>query len=294
MYTAVSEMSKVNVPIRQFILGSNGNLGRSITKLYDDYSPMQVISRVDCINWESERSIAEIRDYFRARTDNHEKNRLYICSGITDPDQRNLNLAINFEMPKNLILACEKLNFEFVTFGTIQEEFELSNHYIDSKRLFSNWVRTSDLPNVDNYKLHTLFGGHRFDNSMFLSQILAALLKNERFFMSSGAQIREYHHISDIAQIVDWYSKRRGISVDKISHGKPLPLRSIAEYIFERFDRLELLIIDETRSTAGENFNRVFPNTLPPGFQDRDVLPEIGDWIQKQLELERPFNEQQK
>ena len=46
--------------------------------------------------------------------------------------------------------------------------------------------------------LHTLYGG-RPQAHMFLGQMIRALERGAEFAMSSGEQLREYHHVHDIA-----------------------------------------------------------------------------------------------
>ena len=86
-------------------------------------------------------------------------------------------------------------------------------------------------------RLHTLYGGEPKDH-MFLGQIVNAIRSNSVFSMSSGEQLREYHHVDDIAESLativnsDW---SLWSPILEINSGQPLKLLDLAMAIFNAF-----------------------------------------------------------
>ena len=67
---------------------------------------------------------------------------------------------------------------------------------------------------------------------MFLGQILSALKNDEAFKMTSGCQLREYHHFLDDAEAIRTISGLKITGVVNLSHGKPVSLKDIAQASF--------------------------------------------------------------
>ncbi len=266
------------------ILGQSGNLGREFLKLYGANIGTIPIDRQLTRYWISEGSVSDIRSYLQAIRKNRQELNLFVCTGMTDPKKVfEVNLVNNI-FPKKIVQASENLDIKIVTFGTVQEDWDLSNHYIDSKRQFSKWLEQSNTDYVRNFKLHTLYGGIRTDNNLFLSQIIRSLESGREFKMTSGLQIREYHHQAQVTEYIDYLLKSEPLDHPRhISHGQPVSLRNLAEYIFDRFRVKELLNIDPSINVREDNFNRVYARTIPGCFDPDFSLVRIGDWIERRL-----------
>ena len=80
--------------------------------------------------------------------------------------------------------------------------------------------------------LHTLYGGQPHPH-MFLGQMIGALERGAEFHMTSGEQLREYHHAHDIAGAMlagrDWESAREPVH---LSSGAPVRLADLARAVF--------------------------------------------------------------
>lgn len=266
------------------ILGQSGNLGHEFLKLYGAGIGTITIDRQLTKSWISEGSVSDIRRYLQEIRRKTQRLNLLICTGITDPRKEfEVNLVNNL-FPKKIVEASENLDIRIVTFGTVQEDWNLSNHYIDSKRQFSKWLEQFNPDYVLNFKLHTLYGGIRTDNNLFLSQIIRSLESRAKFKMSSGLQIREYHHQAQVTEYIDYFLKSEALDhPHHISHGQPISLRNLAEYIFDRFYLRELLDIDHSIHVKEDNFNRVYDRTIPGRFGPDFSLVRIGDWIERRL-----------
>ena len=266
------------------ILGQSGNLGREFLNLYGASIGTILIDRQLTKTWISESSVSDIRSYLQAIRKKTQKLNLFVCTGMTDPKKEAEVNLVNNLFPKKIVEASENLDIRIITFGTVQEDWNLNNHYIDSKRQFSMWLEQSNTDYVCNFKLHTLYGGIRTDNNLFLSQIIRCLESGIKFKMSSGLQIREYHHQAQVTEYIDFLLNSETLDhPHHISHGQPISLRNLAEYIFDRFCVKELLDIDHSINVQEDNFNRVYDRTIPGRFDPDFSLVRIGDWIERRL-----------
>ena len=155
---------------------------------------------------------------------------------------------VNFHLPNNIIHALEGLDVGIATFGTILEKLEDSdNPYVQSKIKLSNSIGefSSDITKVYHFRLHTLYGYDHPSEFMFLGQIFTALRSQTPFHMSSGYQIREYHHLDDIAESVNIILSEEKTGVCEITSGNGIRLRDLALCIFAEFKAPQLLHIGE-------------------------------------------------
>lgn len=178
----------------------------------------------------------------------------------------------------------------YITFGSIQEHFPgicAANPYLRSKVALGDWMAARGAEGrFLHIRLHTLYGGV-VKPHMFLGQILHSLRSGTPFSMSSGDQLREYHHVEDIGEAVarlmddDW---REGV-VD-LSAGTPLSLASLAKAIYVHFGKAELLRIGSIPRPEGENLHRIFPRS-PESWMpfSRDAVAGVIGWLEEQLAL---------
>ncbi len=196
------------------IFGGGGQTGTAlITELLKNgYSeshvhiiPWSVIGRPEiCLNKES------LRNTLFAYLDSKIYGDFIFAGGITDPlvAVEKINYS-NIEFPKRVIEATfDHSDFRYLTVGSIHENVELfyNNNYLRSKLELGRLIeKKSYESNVKDrflhLPLHTLYGGKPKDH-MFLGQIAKAIKNGTVFRMSSGLQLREYHHVEDIAVTV--------------------------------------------------------------------------------------------
>ena len=188
--------------------------------------------------------------------------------GVTDPSRPEDELMrINVEAPVKLHSAlCRAVaqgeQIRFATFGSVLEErseMAAGNPYIRSKaRLNGLWrerASTSIVP-WTHYQLHTLDGRQPPHAFMFLGQMEAALRQQIPFPMSSGDQLREYHHADDAATNVLHHLRTATPRTDRVamSSGYATRLRELAEAAFHHFGRLDLLRVGTLPAQRGEVF----------------------------------------
>ncbi len=78
---------------------------------------------------------------------------------------------------------------------------------------------------------------------MFLGQLYNAIKHKEEFNMSSGYQIREYHHLDDVAESVDVILSKNTHGIIELTSGNGIKLRDLATGIFEELNVTHLLNI---------------------------------------------------
>lgn len=274
------------------LFGGSGQLGSEILK--------QLKSKPNCIvrvfKW-SELQFLDANSLQTLFQDLHpaEQHNFIFSNGVTNSKAGKVQLQFsNFEFVKNVMSATQHLPLaRAITFGTIFERFPSAcetNDYLNSKLKLSKWVEEQEQSHVKHlhFRLHTLYGG-KVPDHMFLGQIFQAIKNKAEFKMSSGEQMREYHHVEDIAETVtkfilmkDWPTLPAGPI--EINSGQPIKLNEIATKVFTAFDQIELLKIGVFTTPTGENLEQKFtpsPKEFSTHFRDPSI--HIVTWIKELL-----------
>ena len=269
------------------MFGGHGRLGSAIAD-----AARQAGKSITCIGWPEAKQHAGASS-LRARTANAcegNETDVIFANGLTDPARPRGELFYsNYEFPIQAIQALRDApGIRFLTFGTVMEDFSqlvATNHYLASKRALATGIEALALnPHLSgrvlHLRLHTLYGGKPAAHS-FLGQICASLQCDEPFMMSGGQQLREFHHVNDVARSVLTLSGRAwDCSAASVSFGRPVHLRTLAERIFAAFGRSHLLKLGRLPTPHGENFERVIrrsPEWLIG--HAREPVASIIDWL---------------
>lgn len=216
----------------------------------------------------------------------------WICAvGIVDPGVDPAVIeAINVEFPRRLYALLGNLappgGIRLVTIGSVLESHRAlasSNAYLASKsRMFEALSGAGDALRWHHIRLHTLYGGSKRPHPfMFAGQMFEALIRKERFRMSGGAQLREYHHVQDIAESI--CSFLSGDSQDRmieLSSAEPIRLRDLASAVFKYFNEIDLLEIGSKIHSHGEVFESVHQRS-PYLAASRDPIEGVICWFKK-------------
>ncbi len=267
-----------------YILGSRGRLGKALAALHEP-SEVVCVDREIYARWAAPGTGAEIRAYFASCL--HSASVIYICSGLLDPRlSAEELLAVNYQLPRNIIEGVVGLGARVITFGTAMEHALTNNSYVQSKLKLSEFVEQVNAvqPLATHVRVHTQYGVGEPSAFMFLGQVLAALRAEVPFNMTSGRQLREYHHVHDDARAIQFLVREGAIGVVELSHGKPVTLRSLAEGIFDSFGRLDLLRVGAIPEPGHENFDKVFfvPESLK-GASFRDANLAVVEYIKSRM-----------
>ncbi|MCA1529359.1 MULTISPECIES: NAD-dependent epimerase/dehydratase family protein [Bradyrhizobium] len=221
----------------------------------------------------------------------------WICAvGIVNPGADPAVIeAINVEFPRRLYALLGNLTLpggvRLVTIGSVLEShgaLASSNAYLASKsRMFEALSGAGDALRWHHIRLHTLYGGSKKPHPfMFAGQMFEALVRKERFKMSGGTQLREYHHVQDIAESVSSFLSSDGQDrIIELSSAEPIRLRELASAVFQYFNEIDLLEIGSKVHSHGEVFESIYQRS-PYLAASRDPIEGVICWF-KELNVVR-------
>ncbi|EFL88476.1 nucleoside-diphosphate-sugar epimerase [Ahrensia sp. R2A130] len=229
---------------------------------------------------------------------------LFYCVGLIDPKAAPDKLtSVNASYPIwQYHRLCEWADanrdrvgrVQMATFGSAFEtlpEVAKSNPYLRSKReLYEHWQGSAlhDIVPWHHFQMHTLYGGHYIQWQMFSGLIAKALQDDVPFKMSDGSQIREYHHVADIAQCIINRLGRPDIAARPalLSSGRAVALRDLAEHIFAALGKSDLLQVGSLPSPVTDNYETRWSRSSDL-IVARDPLTGMVDWLSDNLNLEQ-------
>ena len=260
------------------ILGGRGRLGRALAR---EFRNERVLApeRSAYKQWWREDSRGDIARYLESGGTG--QGSILIACGLIDPRLEFEQLrAVNYRLPVNIIEAVRHLDFKVFTFGTILEHFSTTNNYAKSKKLLADHVEEYGGWNVLHMRLHTLYGAGEPPAFMFLGQIVQALRAGTEFSMTSGRQLREYHHFRDEAKGIRAMMGSGVRGTIDLSHGHPVTLRDIAKGAFAALGKEHLLHVGAIPDPPEENFHQAFdrPSQLN-SIHFRPSLPAINEYV---------------
>ena len=246
------------------IIGSNSRLAKGLIN-YDKNNQYIKLKRDVYKNWWQHQSEEIIYDFLKKSKTRISK--IYIMAAILDPKlPYTMHKKVNFKIPVNIIKAANRLKIYVITFGTIMENFyhKEVNSYIKSKFFLGRWVAkySRSKKNVLHIQLHTLYGIGKPSKHMFIGQILECLQENKIFKMSSGDQVREYHHIEDVCKAVKIITHLNNFGLIQLNHGESIKLKCMARSIFKYFQRDNLLLIDKINNPKIDNYFTKFNKNI--------------------------------
>lgn len=214
--------------------------------------------------------------------------------GILDPHKSQSQIeALNVDFPLRLFNAIQPLDGKLATFGTILEEFPdlcKPNPYLASKLKLGKTLMSMGSENTStfaHFRLHTWYGGLNLHPHMFLGEIVKAINSNEKFKMSSGMQLREYHHIEDDVSCIMKLLEHNAGGVLQISHGGAKPISEIAENIFSYFHKESLLQINPKSEPPNENLSIRFQPLKEISNQlFRPLFPNLTTYLERYVQDE--------
>ncbi|WP_051593608.1 NAD(P)-dependent oxidoreductase [Achromobacter sp. DH1f] len=267
----------------RYVIGARGRLGHAIVREYAGQD-VQSLDRAVYQAWSRPGMAGDVARYFEGLA-GAQGATIYVASGLLDPalPQEEL-LGVNYHLPRNVIDGAAAIGARVITFGTVMESLLRSkNPYIQSKTALAAYVAEAVGAGAPaaHLQIHTLFGAGVPSPFMFLGQMLAALREDRPFKMTSGRQLREYHHLDDEACAVRKIAESSVTGVLNVSHGRPVSLRAVAESVFGAFGRDDLLCVGALTEPPEENYQKILPPTElldPDAF--RETLPAIAKYMQ--------------
>jgi nucleoside-diphosphate-sugar epimerase len=271
------------------LLGGSGVLG---TALQEKLNPQEItlVSRENVMKWMcQDDGPYHIKVFIEGLS--IKPSLIINAAGMTNPLALESELlAINYQLPINLIRAGKRYGARIVTFGSIMEEIvnsSKSNKYLESKQLFKYFLTSGDTKasNFLHLQIHTWYGGINLGEHMFLGQLLRSIKETSPFEMSEGKQLREYHHIHDDMKAVSELISQNSFGIHQINHGEPYSLKVIAEHLLGAFSLKQLLRLGTLPTPIDDNFNFHFARTENlQHIQFRPTLSGLLEDFQERLE----------
>jgi nucleoside-diphosphate-sugar epimerase len=162
------------------------------------------------------------------------------------------------------------------------DAMSISNPYLFSKKQYYNYLieKQNKKSNSIHLQIHTWYGLKSLKQFMFLGQMFSAIQNRDFFPMSSGDQLREYHHISDDLNFLTYLLNIDASGVIEINHGETVSLKSLAEYVFSYFDLSDLLKIGSLPEPRQDNFQTEFTPSGELGSHNfRKTLPGVIEYF---------------
>jgi nucleoside-diphosphate-sugar epimerase len=268
------------------LVGSRGNLSLAAKNFFND-EEIQVVGSDVAKSWCHEAADQNVSEYFYSL---QKLPKVIInTAGVVNPSADLSRLiAVNYHLPRNLNTFSRDNDIKLVTFGTIMENsmsLSDSNPYLKSKRMYFDFLQDRKIGGVGlHLQIHTWYGGYRFHDHMFLSQVFNAISTKSRFQMSNGMQFREYHHIDDDLTALKFLLDQNYAGVIQLNHGEATTLKELAHSIFKDFGLLELLEIDKLKTPENEILRKEFiRNEIFQSILFRETRKGIHDYFKKLL-----------
>lgn len=270
------------------ILGASGNLSQALQESLH-HSETMVLSGRAITSWTEIDGVTAISNFLGNL--GNKPQAIFNAVGIIDPRIALTQLnKINFNLPCNLLQATNKLQIPLYTFGSIMERDDtrmVSNNYLASKRNFRRFIDDLDIEQKRSHLhllVHTWYGVKKLPGHMFLGQIVKSLVDKEIFTMTSGTQMREYHHIKDDMKVVLNLVKQQERGIIEINHGSPVELRKLATAIYKYFNSMQLLNINSHISPEDESGISFYRGTIVNSKHEfRDQIRGVIQYIEEFL-----------
>lgn len=268
------------------VIGARGRLGLALQQAATG-RPVLTPDRAVYQDWVQPGAVDAATRYFEPMAATG--GTVLVAAGLLDPAAPPEALsAVNLDLPRTIIAAATKVGLTVVTFGTVTEG-RLANPYAQSKTALRDHVAEVAAADrrVLHLQLHTLYGLGAPSPFMFLGQLLHAITSGRRFRMSSGRQLREYHHVADDAAAILHLAANAPAGVHAIGHGEAVTLLSLAEAVLAAFGRPDLLAAGELPEAAGETYAAIGGKSLLiQGLAFRETLPSVTEYLRAQAKGE--------
>jgi hypothetical protein len=181
----------------------------------------------------------------------------------------------------------------FITCGSVHENLNLSrnNSYLTAKSTWHDKVKTnSDHRNLLHLQMHTVYG-NPIPRHSFLGDMAHSIGSDQDFLMSEGHQLREYHHVKDIAALVIQISKQKSLwppsRILPLNHGRPISLKALATGVFETLKPRSELKVGAFKSHPDEIREKQWiptPHPFTPIY--RDPIVGVSEVMAEELKLD--------
>lgn len=243
------------------ILGERGEIGLKIVE-YLSTNHLKMIDKSKVREWIIGGEKVIRKDLLDYGPKDSSLTNIFYCVGNTNANaSEDSLLTLNFQLPQSILKATVGLPFRLVTFGSVHENSGIRNPYMCSKRKFHEFILDQGTDhNWNHFQLHTLYSENLPKPHMFLGQMLEAIKANRKFRMSSGNQLRQFHHTFDVVKAVISSTPRiERNSVIQLAGGDSIRLIDLATKVFSQVGKLQNLEVGALEDQANEIYNNSYP-----------------------------------
>lgn len=265
------------------VIGGRGRLGSALAAAM---APTELVvpDRSVYADWWRPGAETEVARYLEAHCG--DQGAVFVAAGLLNPTLAGDDLdQVNYLLARHVVLGAEMVGLSAVSFGTVMEGIvgqDAANPYVASKIRLGRFMaeHAAQGGRSLHVRIHTLYGGGAPEPFMFLGQMYQALRSRSEFRMSSGEQLREYHHVDDDVRAIRTLVDAGVTGVIDLNHGRPLPLKDIARHVFDELGVPHLLQVGALAGPAVDNFGLHFSATAGVAAANwRETLPGIVQYL---------------
>jgi len=270
---------------RYILIGGSGTVGKALHNGLQRVH--KTISSKSIGNWSCKDSNVDLvrQDI---SLDPLARNVVIYALGKTNPRTEISELNwINFELPVQILTMLEDFDSLFVTFGSALESLAIygENKYLSSKKRYRDLVETREKSRYLHFQLNTIYGGLNNHSHMLLGQLQEAIENKREIELSSGNQIREYHHIDDlIIPLVERIQSIDACGIQQLNHGSSITIREMTQSVMERFGLEHVLKFNTLADPKEDNYNvRPDKTAFLEHSYFRDTVSGIYDYLNERV-----------
>lgn len=271
------------------LVGSTGAVGSCLTSHLPDSTI--AISGQRVRHWISQSNSRNFKMALETDLPNLSKSSLVLinCVGITNP-LGNIDelVKVNYEFPLRLLQSLDEKIATFVNFGSVLESFvqDDTNAYLNTKVRISTALRMFDTKTrLINFKLNTIYGGYKNPAHLLIGQLENSIKMRTTLPLSSGSQIREYHHLRDVSIVLSDIIQQGSVfgEID-LNYGFATTIRDVIYQVMRNLNLDHLLDFDFREDPVNDNYN-YWPSKSEylKGYTFRDPVAGITSYLQSRI-----------
>lgn len=269
------------------IIGSTSNFSIALQSLFSiEGHSVDYITTEEIRLWSQERNWYQVQKALEEKLFTKPSIAVY-ATGTTNPDTSPESRSfLNISLPLFVNRVFSSYEVISVYPGAVMENFPAhceSSDYLRSKLTFSRNLEDAE-GNWINLRFNQWYGTRLLRKHLFLGEAINAIKTKTEFFMGSGLQLREFHHIEDDLAIFPILNKGLVRSHINVCHGEPLQLGQLAKELFEHFGCSHLLKIGGREDLPFDNYSiLVSPHDLIHQLHFRNTLAGIIEYTGRML-----------
>lgn len=265
------------------LIGENSRLTKSLSRVNSKFL-IVIIKKSKYLKWRINKNNI-VQDFKEIDLDNGDI--ILINKALTNPSKDVNEVEYwNLFFPITIIEQISTFNRKIKVFttGSIHESSVIKNNYLISKNKLSKYVSQFNSNNVSvtHLRFNTLYGLGMPQPNMFLGQIFKSIKLKEIFLMTSGKQLRQYHHYDDISKhLFEIFYRKNNLKILEFFGDEWISLKNLALMIYKSFNLSYLLKIGYLEEPNAEIHTKI--NTEKKIYKMRPLFPSVIKYLNEAL-----------